>query len=204
MSTHPPRSSRAGFTLVELLIVLVVAILVIAMGVPGLLNVVARQRLEGQARELATLAHRARQQSLVRGVPTVLELDGNRFVAFVDLHGDTLAAAPDGLFNPQAGQPHQGTDFRIGQGQLHHQLRFEGPGGTPGIDGFTDVGGVPKAIFSPDGSIRATGSFRIADVRGNHLEVRVAPRATGRVALYKWDGEAWRANGEGGKSWDWQ
>lgn len=203
MNRHTPRSARAGFTLVELLIVLAIAILIIALGVPNLLDLIARQRLEGQARDLAALAHRARQEALVRGMPAVLEVDGSSFRAFVDLHGATLTAPPDGLFNPQPGAPLQGTDFVIGDRQLDARLALAGPGSQAGVDGFTVVDGQRKAVFEPDGSIRATGAIRIADHRGNYLELRAEPRATGRVGLYKWDGSAWRANGEGGKSWTW-
>ena len=203
MIRQTPRSARAGFTLVELLIVLAIAVLVIALGVPNLLDLLARQRLEGQARELAALAHRARHEAATRGVPAVVEVDGEGFRAFVDLHGATLALPPDGLFNPQPGAPLQGTDFEIGRRQLHDLLRLAGPGSAAAVDGFTVVGSERKAIFDPDGSIRAIGAIRIADDRGNFLEMRVSPRATGRVALYKWDGSAWRANGEGGHSWIW-
>jgi type IV fimbrial biogenesis protein FimT len=203
MIHQTPRSSRAGFTLVELLIVLAIAVLVITLGVPNLLDLLARQRLEGQARDLAALAHRARQEALTRGMPAVVEIDGRAFRAFADLHGATLAAPPDGLFNPLSGAPLQGTDFEIGRRQLHAKLALAGPDSQTNIDGFTVVDGVRKAIFEPDGSIRATGAIRLADHRGNYLELRVAPRATGKVGLYKWDGSAWRANGEGGTSWTW-
>lgn len=203
MIRQTPRSPRAGFTMVELLIVLAIAVLVLALGVPSFLDLLARQRLEGQARELATLAHRARHEALTRGVPAVIELDGSGFRAFADIHGATLAAPPDGLFNPLSGAPLQGTDFEIGHRPLHARLDLTGPSSLAGVDGFTLVGGERKAIFDPDGSVRATGAVRIADERGNYLELRVEPRATARVSLYKWDGSAWRANGEEGKSWTW-
>ena len=203
MTRHNPSRAAAGFTLVELLIVLAIATLVITLGVPSLLDVLHRQRLEGQVRELATLAHRARHQALLRGVPAIVEFDADGFSAFVDLHGADLDDPPDLLFGPLPSAPLQGTDFRVGDGKLPEGIDLAAPGALDAVHGFTTVAGVQKAIFDPDGSIRDTGAVRIADRRGNYLEVRIEPRATGRVSLYKWDGSAWRANGEGGHSWTW-
>lgn len=205
MPIHMPRSAR-GFTLVELLVVLAIAALVLTLSIPALLDLVARQRLEGEARELTLLLRRARQEALTRGLPAVVERDGGDFQAFVDLHGPALTDPPDGLFNPVGGQPFRATDFEIGRQPLDDEVANEGPSSAPGTSGLTGVGGEAKAVFDPDGSIRDTGSFFFADVRGNYLEVRIEPRATGRVALYKYDpvDATWRANGEGGKSWEWK
>ncbi|HUO86285.1 MAG TPA: GspH/FimT family pseudopilin [Thermoanaerobaculia bacterium] len=201
-----PRSTRDGFTLVELLIVLAIAVLILALGVPSLLNLLARQRLEGPARDISTLAHRARQEAVSRGAPAVLLADGDAVVAFLDIHGETATDPPDGVFNPIAGSPYRSTDFEVGRRVLPNQVTLGGPSGSDGVVDFTDFDGTPKAIFEPDGSIRDTGGFRLADSRGNFLEIRIAPRATGRVAMLKFDDatSTWRANGEGGHSWDWK
>lgn len=206
MPTHTPRSTRAGFTLLELLFVLAIAMLILAIGIPSLLNFLARQKLEGSARAVTTLAQRARQEALTRGVPAVLLVDGDAVVAFADIHGATPTSPPDGLFNPTAGAPFRSTDYEIGRSALPPTVTLVGPSNSPGVVGLTDVDGTPRAIFDPDGTIRDTGSFHLADIRGNYLEVRIAPHATGRVALYKFDEEtsAWRANGEGGHSWAWK
>lgn len=206
MSYPTSRRSRAGFTLVELLIVLAIAGLILAIGIPSLLNVLARQRLEGPVRDIATLAHRARQAAVSRGAPAVLVADGDAVVAFVDLHGATAGSPPDGLYNPDASAPYRSTDYEVGRRTLPNRVTLAGPSSSPGVVDFTDVDGTPSAIFEPDGSIRDTGSFRLADHRGNFLEVRIAPRATGKVSLAKFDDEtsSWRANGEGGHSWQWK
>lgn len=206
MPLRTPRKTPAGFTLVELLIVLAIAMLILTIGFPSLLNFLARQKIEGSARAVTTLAQRARQEALTRGVPAVVLADGDAVVAFVDVHGATPTSPPDGIFNPTAGAPFRGTDYEIGRSALPPTVSLAGPSNSPGVVDLTDVDGTPRAIFDPDGTIRDTGSFRLADVRGNYLEVRIAPRATGRVALYKFDEKtsAWRANGEGGHSWVWK
>lgn len=197
MSTDSPRSSRAGFTLIELLVALVIALVLLALAVPSLQNLIARQRLEGYARNVALLAQRARHEALVRGVPTVVAVEEGGVFAFADLNGATLTDPPDGLYNPVISAPFRATDYEIGRHPVPGRVALEA------VDGFTLVGSDRRAIFQTDGSISDTGGFRVNDVRGNRLDIRIAPRATGRVALFKWDGEAWRANGEGGESWSW-
>lgn len=197
MKIQTTRSARAGFTLVELTITLVIALALLAVTVPALQNLFARQRLEGYARSVATLAQRARHESLVRGVPTVVAVADGSIFAFVDLHGATLADPPDGLYNPDGSAPYRTTDYEIGRHRVPRHVTLES------VDGFTLVDSDRRAVFRSDGSVSDTGGFRVNDVRGNRLDIRIAPRATGRVALYKWDGSAWRANGEGGHSWTW-
>lgn len=197
MSTHTTRSARAGFTLVELMIALAIALALLAVTVPALQNLFSRQRLEGYARSVATLAQRARHEALVRGVPVVVAVEDGDVFAFADINGATLTDPPDGLYNPDGSAPYRATDYEIGRHPVPRNVTLEG------VDGFTLVGGDRRAVFRVDGTIADTGGFRVNDVRGNRLDIRIAPRATGRVALYKWDGSAWRANGEGGHSWTW-
>ena len=71
---------------------------------------------------------------------------------------------------------------------------------TIGVDGTEQV-----AIFEPDGTIQDIGTFRFGDQRGNYLAIEVAPAATARVLLVKWDkdDEEWKEQGEDGKKWEW-
>lgn len=79
------------------------------------------------------------------------------------------------------------------------RLDFEEPAGATGeasLDGFTPFDGAVSAVFQPNGSVADEGAFRIADLRGNFLEVRVAPAATGRIEIRKWQDEVWRGTGD--------
>ena len=57
----------------------------------------------------------------------------------------------------------------------------------------------------PQGSIQDIGTFRFGDERGNYLAIQIAPAATARVTLLKWDDDTntWRKQGEEGKKWVW-
>lgn len=194
----------AAFTLVELLIVLALSAILVALGAPALHRLITRSRIEGQARNLSVMMARARSEALTRGVPTVVVQDGSAFVSFADVHGSTKTSPPDGVYNPQAGEPQYRTDWQIERQTIKVPVTLDGPGGQPAVAGFTNPGVANgRAVFNPDGSAAATGAFRLRDEAGNFLEVAVEPRATGQVVLRKWDGSAWKEQGQGGGSWEW-
>lgn len=204
MRRNRASGSRAGFTLVEALITLVVLGVLLALGLPSLWNLVSRRKLDSYAHTAGSVMQHARYEALKRGTSAVVALDGREIVAFADVHGALPTDPPDGFFTPDGSAPN-GTDYEIGRQSVPDGVVMEGPGGSAGVNGFTDVGGGERrAIFDPDGSIRETGALRMRDERGNFLEVRVEPQATARIELRKWDGSNWRAQGEGGSTWDWQ
>ena len=204
MRRYPVSGSWAGFTLVEALIALVLLGILLALGLPALLNLVASRRLDSYAHTAGSMMQHARFEALKRGTSAVVALEGRELVAFADVHGELPTDPPDGFFTPDGSAPN-GTDYVIGRQSVPNGVVMEGPGGTAGVSGFTSVGGGElRAIFDPDGSIRDTGALRLRDERGNFLEVRVEPQATARVELRKWDGSDWRAQGEGGSTWEWQ
>ena len=194
----------AGFTLVELLITLVVLGVLLGFGLPALMNLVSHRKVESHAHNAGSMLQHARFEALKRGAPAVVALEGRELVAFTDVHGELPTDPPDGFFTPDGSAPN-GTDYVIGRQSVPNGVVMEGPpGDIAGVSGFTNVGsGELRAIFDPDGSIRDTGALRMHDRGGNFLEVRVEPQATARVEVRKWDGSAWRAQGEGGSTWDW-
>jgi len=86
--------------------------------------------------------------------------------------------------------------------ELPDGVRFEAPPSQTVIDRLTGN----CFVFLPDGSVQELGAFRIADVRGNFLEIRVEPQATARVHVLKWDetAEDWYTRDQGGKAWEWK
>jgi len=197
-------SGVAAFTLVELLIILVIAGILITTGLPALNRLIVRSKLEGQARNLSVMLGRARNEAVTVGVETVVQLDGDAFLSFADLDGLAAGDPPDGEFNPIAGSVFHATDWQIDRQALNRVVSVEGPSGQSAIVGLVNPGRPDeRVIFNPDGSLFSTGAIRLSDSRGNHLEVAVGPRATATVRLRKWDGTAWREQGEEGKSWKW-
>lgn len=204
MNNQHPRRSVAGFTLVELLITLAIAALIMSLGMPALMNMIQRSKLEGQARSLASMMVRSRSEAVKSGVETVVFYDDGEFVSFADVNGATLNDPPDGILGPISGQPQRSTDWILVRQRVTTPVSLSAPGAQDAVVGFANPDRPDgRAIFNPDGSLSAEGSLRLSDGRGNHLELVLGPRATGHVTLRKWDGSAWREQGEGGKSWQW-
>jgi type II secretory pathway pseudopilin PulG len=197
---------RSGFSLIEMLVILVLAFVLVAIGTPILLSTVRQAKLRGIAQETVVLMRQARMdavkhsaQAVVRIVPPVGATPG-RVEAFADRNGDRLLSA---------GEPMLGTL------PLPTGIRFEAPVGLldeDSVDGFTgDPGGasLPRiAVFQGTGAIEDSGAYRLADAFQNYLEVRVEPAATARIETQKAREEnndwVFYAAGEGGEPWEWQ
>jgi prepilin-type N-terminal cleavage/methylation domain-containing protein len=207
-------SRSRGFTLIELLVVIAIIAILALFTWPALHRMILKSRLHGYATQVAGLMHQARMESVKRSVPTVvrLDFDADQVVVFVDVD-------QDGEFTPDSTVPLGEADFELVRRQRPETVTFAGPDngeeGADTINGFsarTDVSLPHQAVFNPDGSIAAPGGFRVADIKGNFLEVRVAPQATARVELLKHDpdytnpddpDDHWRARREGGEAWQW-
>jgi prepilin-type N-terminal cleavage/methylation domain-containing protein len=189
--------AERGFTLIELLVVIVVAMILMALAIPTLQTTWRSGKLRGAANQTMTLMRLARleaikfsAQGIVRIVPSTADAPG-RVEAFSDRDSD-------GVQDPD--EPTVGTLV------LPKGIDFRAPGdltGAASVDDLTtDDDGGRRAIFLRDGSIDATGAFRLGDENGNFLEVRVDPRATARVEIRKCllcttdDENDWYASGD--------
>lgn len=202
---HPDARDLGGFTLVELLVVLALFALVTTLGFPALHKLIIRSELEGYASETAMLLQRTRYEAIERSLPAVVELDatGKRIRSFLDVDEDLGFTA--------------GTDEELGSRSLSYGLSFGGPPNGTALDRKTILGftalptGDRAAVYDPDGSVRDSGAFRVGDVRGNYLEIRIEPQATGRVEIRKWQeltagsgSSIWLVGGDQGHPWRWK
>lgn len=203
---------RRGFTAVEMLVVIAITGILAALGVPLLQNFIHRAKMEGLTANTSTLMRLARSEAIKANVRTVVrfDLDNRRFIAYADLNGPLLGDAPDGVFNPIAGEPTRTTDYRVGVPfDLPVGVEFQAPAALDQIDGFTTVDNAGTdeqvAIFLPDGSINDIGGLRLGDNRNNFFEVRIAPQGTARIRVLKWnDAEAdWFEQSQEGHLWEW-
>lgn len=193
-----------GFSLVELLVVLVLLLLLAVLSFPSLHKMILRSRLQGHAGEAVSLLEAARLESIRHSRPVVVELaNGARgLFAFIDQDHDLT-------YDP-------GLDVEVGRRTLPGGLTYGGPADASdpadraAVQGFTVAGpGGAVAVFEPDGSVRDSGAFRLADARGNYLEIRIEPAATGRVRVRKWQertagGFSWVGPGDIGHPWRWR
>lgn len=205
LQARPPsvrglEASARGFTLIELLVVIAFVGITMLIGIPALQNMIVRSRTEGYARDASMLIQRTRLEAIRANRPGFVYLDPNNrsLVSFVD-------ADANGKYDPQAGQPSRTTDFELGRLPLPSGVSFEDESGATGKDSVVDLsevghesGSTYKAVlFQRDGSVEADGAFRIADERDNHLELRIAPAATGRVELRMYMPDSQRASDTG-------
>jgi len=195
---RPVRRLRraAGFTLIEALVVLAILFVLLTLGLPELLRVVHRSKLEGMAQGVSGLMRSARYEAVKQNVNTRVIVDyGNDRV---------IAATVDG-----AGDPIQ----QLGAQPLPDTIDFwawnEDPRGANAIDGFTTTATGGWVEFRPNGSADTVGAIRLADGR-NFLEVAVATQATGRIELRKAEPDPvtsairYRLNGERENAWAWK
>jgi len=200
-----------GFTLIELLVAVTVMGLIATLGMPALMQMVHRTKMEGINRQTGLLFQQARLESIKRGVPAVVMIEPTlrEVVAFVDVHGAASTDPSDGLFNPLGGLPVGGTDFEFARYPLPSGVDFAflSDTGLASVDGFINTGNPDppdsQVIFKSNGSAFSDGALRFGDVRGNYLEVRVSPASTARVQIRKWNGAEWLAANEGGSPWAW-
>lgn len=181
------RGSR-GFSLVEVLVSLAVLGLALLLVAPSFQSILARRQLQGTADEAAVLLRRARYDAI--------RLGRRAAVAWDPAAGFFFDADLDGAFEPVEAQG--------GVVRLPRRVIAEGPAADPAAaDGLSVLGTAPAAVFEPTGAVVAAGAFRLADRRGNHLEVRVLDSPAAPAVIRKWDGAAWRRQGEGGTRWEW-
>jgi type IV fimbrial biogenesis protein FimT len=75
--------SRRGFTLIEMLVVIVLASIVLALVIPSFQRTAARKRLEGAAAELGTDIQYARTEAVQRNTGVGVVFAGNCYVVYV-------------------------------------------------------------------------------------------------------------------------
>lgn len=88
------RSRRAGqgFTLIELMVVLAIASILMLIGVPALLNILAHYKVHSSAQQLVMLGRQARYESIKLNQPVTLVADSNRNSFYV--YSGTLPGMP--------------------------------------------------------------------------------------------------------------
>jgi prepilin-type N-terminal cleavage/methylation domain-containing protein len=179
---NPPEEVRGkpGFTLVELLVVLVVGMILVLLSYPELAKYYTRSQLEGTTQQLALMMQKARYQAIKITTQTT--------TVCADTVNRQVVASQGAL--------------QLSQLALPKSINF----GAPAPQVAITLTVTPNCFtFNSDGSVTEVGSFRLVDNNANYLEVRVDPQATARVEVRKWNttDSQWYTRNQGGKPWEW-
>lgn len=210
------RRGEAGFSLIELLIVMALIAGMALWGVPAFLNTLSRVRVTSAAREIATLMQVGRLEAIKRSGQNgnlrteVAALTYDAATRSFQIEVDVAPEDPDlGVFEPEMDL---GGVYFLPKGVTLQAPTEVAENGAKAIAGWDEVAVVEDRwngpIFLSDGSVRSAGAFRLFDSRGNYLEVRIEFPATGKIALQKWFGGGdpdtnWFENGEATRKWQW-
>lgn len=200
MTNHERPARERGFTLIEMLVVLAILSIAALISMPYLSAQIQRSKLLGVASQVSGLMRLARLDAIKysRNAMVAIDPGTRKVIAFSDKDAD---------FQPD-------DDEKIGEAILPNSVTFGSPGdkcnltGEASFEGFSPSVGYPRmALFNGTGSIDKSGAFCFkSEAMGtgapNYLAVRVAPEATARVALLKYESSAWVEN-DGTGVWKW-
>jgi type II secretory pathway pseudopilin PulG len=179
--------------MIELMVVSAILMITMVVGFPAISNLIHRSRMVSYTQEAAIHIAKARQEAIRRGVPVVVQPRFAERDLFTWANVDRDAAL---AYAPNDAAPHGTVDYQVGPplpivgagGVSFHGPADAAPDGPDVIDGLTPVAaGENGIVFDPDGSVQTVGAIRISDERGNFLEIRVGPSATGRVRILKYN-----------------
>ena len=180
-SRSSPRPRRgAGFSLIELLLVLAFMAALLGLIIPAMMNALLRAKMTGFVQQVASAMQGARLEAVKRSQVARVEAHfaDNSVIAYVDINGD-------GTYTP-------GTDVLVMQVTAPSGVLLQGPGpvSSPNVAiyKFDPIAGGGVAYFNSDGSVRNLGGFRFRDKRDNIMEAFVSSQASARIAVRKYAG----------------
>lgn len=183
------RASLAGFTLIEMLIVMVILGLVVAFAAPKI--DMTRYRIESGMQGIGITMLAVERQAITQQHDVILLFDVPNNT--IRIHDD---ANNNGVID--AGERVRGVS--LGDGVVFGRAAAPARPMGPGPVTFTKViNGFPALVFHRDGSASEAGGFYLTSVRaatsGAHLEDSRAielERATGRASWYRYGAPVWR------------
>ena len=169
--------AQAGFTLVELMLVLALMALILSLAVPSMARFVAGHRLSLRTNDLVSTLHLVRGEAVRRGTPVTLRAGSGDasfhlrgWTAFVDANGDGARAADEELIQSS-----------VPAGDTITVVRVQRSGSTWVTD---TLGSKAWLSFQAVGTASRASAFRICDAADRTLAGRVVQvNATGRVSL---------------------
>lgn len=172
---------RAGFTLVEMMVVLAILAIVLVLAAPGFVEMISNNRMVTKVYSLRATLNNARSEALARRAPVVIcpTTDGNAcsatnvwetgYMSFVDTDDDN-AADPNDPDEEIIQYEALDTPLEITFDNGNQRVRFSPHGTALGFEGtftFCDERGDEKAsavILNPVGAVRSAKDTDDSDI----------------------------------------
>jgi prepilin-type N-terminal cleavage/methylation domain-containing protein len=168
-----PRSSRSGFSLIELLVVLAMAAILMAIGFPALMNVLEHYKVRSSAQSLMMLGREARYEAIKQGVQVSVVPDPRTNMFYVVSVPPPTPPATWSFPGGPAGIPNT---QRITVWEAPRGVTFTG---AVAVTYNTDGSATGAAPFPPPQWVSATFSF----VNQPSSKVVMTATATGKLAV---------------------
>jgi prepilin-type N-terminal cleavage/methylation domain-containing protein len=163
---HSRRSKRSGFTLVELIVVMVLLLIVASMVAPRMSSFFRGRALSSEARRMLSLINHGQSRAVAEGVPVLLWIDATK--------------STYGLEIPES---HSGGEDRLIAYTAEPSLSLETPAPTEPLEseagdellGLSE--GLPAIRFNPDGFFDEAGVTKIVIRQGTEGALELVPTA---------------------------
>src|SRR5688572_3345466 len=163
---HSRRSTRSGFTLVELIVVMVLLLIVASMVAPRMSSFFRGRALSSEARRMLSLINHAQSRAVAEGLPVLLWIDATRSTYGLDIQ-----------------ESHASADERRIVYTAEPSLTLETPisGERPVSEAGDENLGMPESMpairFNPDGFFDEVSVTRIVIRQGTEGALELVPTA---------------------------
>jgi prepilin-type N-terminal cleavage/methylation domain-containing protein len=188
----PAAGARAGFTLIEILIVIVIMGMVAAFAIPRL-NLEGYRVNSAVRAVTASLSYAQRLAvSLQSDVRVSFDLANRRIRVHEDTNNDGVIGG-----NERVTYTNLGEGVTFGLGSAPPVTYTNGASGTATFNILGAQGGLPMIVFRRDGTASETGGFYLNSIRalaqGSTAQVRAGEiiRSSGRIIWYTYATGTW-------------
>lgn len=179
---------RRGFTMIEMIMVMLIVAMVTAIGLPRV--DAFKYRADAAAVQVRSLLMQAHRDAIVRQHDLIVSVDvaGRRLILGYDKNNDGKVVSLE----------------RIRIQSLPENNRFQSPPSPLPNPGMQDYGGfraenvkmisgLPSVVFRRDGSVSSPVELYTTTSRGKDRDFRVTTvvQATGRTAIQRFTGSSW-------------